>query len=772
MPESVGKPKIHLVGNAHLDPAWMWRMDEGFAAFRATCRSALDRIREFPDFIFTCSSAAHYEFVEQTDPKLFAEIQQAVTDGRWRIVGGWWVEPDCNLPCGESFIRQALIGQRYFHSRFGKIATVGYNVDSFGHNANLPQLLGKAGLASYVFMRPAQEEKELEAALFEWEAPSGDRVTAYRLPLHYSNHLQSTRDKLRELPTFEHYTAAHDWMIFFGVGDHGGGPTVAELTDIEALRTERSDVALSDPEQFFASIDRSILPVVRGEMQPHAIGCYSAHSEIKQLHRRAERAILQAERAQVLAKLNGIVVRGDDELQRAWKNVCFNQFHDILGGVAIREACDDAISMFREAISVADRVNRTCLLSITSRIDTGGSVDNLIVFNLADEDRDELVEFEIWQPSELGEELQNSALVIVDTNGQRIPTQRIESSGKIGNDRARFAAKVSVPALGWATFGMERAQTVSHHSGEQPFAIEHIPALIVRDESDTWGHGVTSFTDYEEYFAVDSIEGIESGPLRNGWRVRSSGGASSLEEEYLRESNSSVIELRVFLDWHEQHRILKMRFRHNCKSPVASYEIPYAWIDRPIGDQEWPGQSWVNVTEADGSRGFAIVTDSKYSYSVDDEYIYVIAARSPLFAHHVPPHAVQSGERLRYQDQGEQEFRMMLIPHEGNWSRDVLARFESPLIVELESEHEGELPKRYRGFDKKPEGMQIGALKIAEDGDGIIVRAVEQAGKSSDAHFALGADNAWRAQFSPFEIKTFLVDGTTVKEVDFLERPV
>ena len=176
---------FQLVGNAHLDPAWMWRMPEGLEAFAATCRSALERIEEFPPddrssgFIFTASSAAHYAFVEKTDPKLFSRIQQAVRDGRWAIVGGWWVEPDCNLPSGESFIRQALLGQRYFESRFGKIATVGYNIDSFGHNANLPQLLHKAGLTSYVFMRPNQDEKHLDAALFEWEAP--ERRPRYNL---------------------------------------------------------------------------------------------------------------------------------------------------------------------------------------------------------------------------------------------------------------------------------------------------------------------------------------------------------------------------------------------------------------------------------------------------------------------------------------------------------------------------------------------------------------------------------------------------------------
>jgi alpha-mannosidase len=767
----VRNSKIHLIGNAHLDPAWMWRMDEGFAAFRSTCRSALDRIREFPGFIFTCSSAAHYEFVEETDPKLFAEIQQAVRDGRWRLVGGWWVEPDCNLPSGESFIRQALLGQRYYLSRFGKIATVGYNIDSFGHNANLPQLLRKAGLTSYIFMRPQQEEKELDAALFEWEAPSGDRVTTYRLPLHYSNHQHATLEKLEALPTIQHYTAKHDWMIFFGVGDHGGGPTIAELKDIQELQKTRSDIELGDPEKFFATVDRSSLPVIRGEMQPHAIGCYSAHSEIKQLHLRAERALQQAERAQVLARINNLEVTGTDELHRAWKNLCFNQFHDILGGVAIREACDDAISMFREAISIADRISLTHLARITARVDTSAHVDNLIVFNLAAHGREELVEFEVWQPFELGEELQNSALFLIDAIGNRISTQRIESSGKIGNDRARFVANVRVPAIGWGTFGIERSSVQERVALNEAFRLPHTPAITVRDDSDTWGHGTRSFTKFEESFSVAATEMIENGPLRKAWRVKSSGGASRMEEEYFVQEGKNAIELRVFLDWREQHKILKLRFKHGCKDPVATCEIPYSWIKRNIGDAEWPGQSWVNVSERDGSRGFAIVTDSKYSYSVNEEYIYVVAARSPLFAHHAPPHDVKESERLRYQDQGEQEFRMLLIPHDGNWSGDVLTHIHSPLITELESQHGGDLPGVFKGIDRESHGVHIGAMKLAEDGDGIIVRAIEQAGESSAARFEF-AGSDWSTQFSPFEIKTFLIYGGNVNEVDFLERPL
>ena len=178
---------LHLIGNSHIDPVWLWQWPEGYQEVRATFRSALDRMTEYPEFIFTCDSAAYYEWVEEIDPEMFAEIKARVDEGRWELVGGWWVEPDCNLPSGESFVRHALIGQRYFELRFGKMATVGYNVDPFGHHAMLPQILAKSGMHSYVFMRPGPHEKRLPAPIFWWSrrtahacSPSACRMSTAR----------------------------------------------------------------------------------------------------------------------------------------------------------------------------------------------------------------------------------------------------------------------------------------------------------------------------------------------------------------------------------------------------------------------------------------------------------------------------------------------------------------------------------------------------------------------------------------------------------------
>ena len=159
-----------MIGNSHIDPVWLWKLDEGFQEVKATFVSALDRMDEYPDFNFTTSSIAYYKWIEEISAETFQRIKERVKEGRWQVVGGWFVEPDCNIPGGEAFIRQALYSQRYLKKTFGSICNIGYNVDSFGHNAMLPQILKKSGFDYYLFMRPAENEKHLDSPLFLWKS--------------------------------------------------------------------------------------------------------------------------------------------------------------------------------------------------------------------------------------------------------------------------------------------------------------------------------------------------------------------------------------------------------------------------------------------------------------------------------------------------------------------------------------------------------------------------------------------------------------------------
>ena len=333
---------VHMIGNAHLDVVWLWPWQEGYQEARATFASILDRMDEHPDFVFTCDQVLLLAWAEEQDPAMFARIRQRVAEGRWVNAGGWWVEPDCNLPAGESLVRQGLYGQRFLADRFGRTATVGMNVDPFGHTGMLPQILSGQGMGAYCFLRPMAHEKSLPQNLFRWRAPDGSEVLGFRIPFEYQSS-RETVDRHLEKALAEFEDGARDVMVFYGVGNHGGGPTIRQIETIHRFDRMGSFGALpmSSPERYFEQVRRAgtaSLPVVEGDLQHHAPGCYSAHSGIKLWQRRAQTALLVAERwAAVVAITEGLRYPRED-LERAWKQVLLNQVHDVLPGSAIETA--------------------------------------------------------------------------------------------------------------------------------------------------------------------------------------------------------------------------------------------------------------------------------------------------------------------------------------------------------------------------------------------------------------------------------------------------
>ena len=348
------QPRLYLVGNAHLDPVWLWRWPEGCAEAIGTCWAAVELLAEHPGMIFTRGEAVVYRWIEEMDPELFGRIQELVHAQRWVIVNGWWLQPDCNLPSGEAFIRQALYGKSYFRDRFGVDVTVGYNVDSFGHAATLPMLLRHTGFTSYVFMRPMEHEHALPSSLFDWVAPDGSSVTTFRLSVSYNTSDSWPIDRKVEQVQALAATQGIPLMCFYGVGNHGGGPTRRHLAEIAQLQAEGKDIVLSDPNRYFAEVAALPRPTVSGELQMHAIGCYSAVSAVKALNRKAEAMLAQAEAASTLALLQAGAAYPHARLRLLWETLLFNQFHDILCGSSVASATRDAEQEFGSVIQGAE----------------------------------------------------------------------------------------------------------------------------------------------------------------------------------------------------------------------------------------------------------------------------------------------------------------------------------------------------------------------------------------------------------------------------------
>ena len=815
------RPVLHLIGNAHIDSVWLWPWQEGFQEVRATFRSALDRMAETDGFIFTASSAAMYAWVEEVDPAMFAEIQQRVAEGRWHITGGWWIQPDCNLPAGESFVRQALVGQRYFREKFGVTATVGYNVDSFGHHGMLPQLLAKSGLESYVFMRPEPHEKELPSRLFWWEADDGSRVLAYRLPFTYcpgpntiAGHIERCAAELRP--------PAPEGLVFYGVGNHGGGPTREMLAFLTSRMEDRSgpELRFSTPEAFFTDMRAAeqasglVITVVHEELQHHASGCYAAHSGVKRWNRQAELALLGAERWSTLAHRIRNVPYPADALNRGWRQVLFNQFHDILAGTSIKEAYEDARDSFGEAKAMAGWHQNIALQSIAGEVDIPHVERTfpLLVFNPHP-----------W-PLRTGVELETGALpeayALLDAaSGEAVPVQEIQPQATVGaRSRNRIAFTADLQPLGFHLYRLAPSPASSvvqssslrttgttienrhlrlaldTETGEPVELVVKatgtnlldgpVRAVVIDDPSDTWSHGVLRFDQEIGAFTASRVELVETGPVRAVLRVWSTHESSRLIQEYVLWEDERQVEVRLTLDWHEHHKLLKLRYplRLDPVTTTATYEIPYGTIVRPANGEEEPGQTWLDVSgrTADGTpAGLSLLNDSTYSYSTLPDELSVTIVRSPIYAHHDP--AVPDPDmHYDYLDQGVTERTLALLPHHGDWREAATVRRAAALnarpVVRFEHAHPGPLPASgsFVSVESPGDRVMLGALKRAEDGDGTIVRLVETTGQPSRATVRLPIwDRIIDMSLGANEIKTLLVPDdpvAVVRELDLIER--
>lgn len=831
---------LRMVGNAHIDPVWLWQWPEGMAEVRATFRSALDRMTEYPDFIFTAASAAHYEWIERIDPGMFEEIRVRVREGRWELAGGWWVEPDCNLPGGESLVRQALLGQRYFESRFGRTATVGYNVDSFGHPASLPGLLRGAGLGHYVFMRPQPHELELPGEVFWWEGIDGSRVLAARIPHEYcgprgalDDYVATAVRKLDDLAS-----GWNEALLFYGVGNHGGGPTRANIDSLHELDAAAADgngrprIVLSSPERYFAGLRAAIeggdvdLPVWRADLQHHARGCYSAHAGVKRWDRAAERALVTAEtlHASVGSLIGETEVgrRPDDEppappaFEGAWRDVTFNEFHDILAGTAIEPAYDDARDAYGEALAIAGRATHAAFQRLARRIDipVDPATKPIVVLNPHPWPTRSIVELETGGVADDD--------VLLDEDGRQLPLQRIQSLATASEWRRRYVFAIELPPLGYRTLRIATAERTAGTAAPEAQRLvatdmslenEHLRlvidretgwitsladrrgaaelvgeglarALVIDDPSDTWSHGLVGYGEPIGRFEPRSIRLVETGPVRATIRVDGRFGESRLRLDVSLAAGARAVELRGTLDWRERRRLLKLRFGTGLVGPaaVATAGIAFGAIERPRDGSEEAAGPWADVsgrTATGAAAGLVVVNEAISGLDVRGSDLGLTLVRSPIYAHHDPRVPDEANEDFTYHDQGPRRFRLWLVPHAGDWRATAPARaaaeLAQPPLSLLESFHAGPLPARGSLGAVEGEGVVASAFKRAEDGDATVLRLVETLGRDTPAQVRLAGGRELAVTLDPWSVRTFRLpdDGAREpQEVDLVERPL
>jgi len=785
------KNTVHLIGNAHIDPVWLWRWQQGYAEIKATFRSALDRIEEYPDFIFTSACAAYYKWIEENDPPMFDVIRRRVSEGRWYFAGGMWIQPDCNIPSGESFARHFLYSQRYFEEKFGIRATVGYNVDSFGHNGSLPKLFKGAGIDSYVMMRPSEHEKpEIPENAFWWESNDGSRVLAYRIFNMYGfSAPESEVASFEDEPQVQRLrvtmriadAAGQPAMHFYGVGNHGGGPTIKNIERIHKVQatTGDRDIVMSHPGRFFEDIRSYELPVWNYDLQRSACGCYSAMSEVKINNRRAENRLLTAEKFSVMSGALTDYAMPAGGMDKAWQNVLFNQFHDIICGCSIREAYEDARESHGHALSVAAEVSNAAVQRLSWAIDTMDEKRNrrskesdrwfweldgmgipVVVFNPLS-----------WRrniPVVIGRPVKK----LTDDDGNLCPTQRTRASRTNSAEKWDGLFVADVPAMGYRVYWAylkgegppdESSLSAARYMMENKFLkLEFephkgyikslydkenkkevfigracVPLVIDIHDSDTWGHNIYEFRDVAGRFENAEVSLLEEGPVRCRIRVVSRYDRSVLTQDFMLYENSRSVEVAVRLDWREQFKMLKLSFPVNIENDRVTYDIPFGNIERLTGGMEDSGQMWFDVTGADGVTGADDVTgadgvtgaddvtgaDGEYGLSILNvgKYAFdVLGSDMRMTIANSSLYAdhfagVNRDELCEFIDQGVQRFRYALLPHKKGWREAGTVK----AAIELNTEETHLCETYHKGpLPRSYEGIRVSA-------DNVVVTSVK-----------------------------------------------
>lgn len=822
--------KVHLIGNAHLDPIWLWRWQEGCGEVLQTFRSALDRLNEYPDFVFTCSSASYYKWVEEIAPDMFEEIRERVKEGRWVPVNGWWVQPDCNIPSAESFARQALYSQLYYNEKFGRICKTAYNVDSFGHSGMLPQLIKNGGMNAYVMMRPGPHENAEIPNMFTWESLDGTRIPTFRIPAESGYGANSAEDISRTRDFSEKLMAEenHGMMIFYGVGNHGGGPTrrCIEYLESQLKKDGYHDMIFSSPDAFFEAhcLEKVELPIWKDDLQHHASGCYSATSLVKQLNRRLENSLYFSEAfATVASKTAGMRDRTED-FKEAWRDVCFNQFHDILCGCSIMEAYDDVNAAMGHALTISDRIQNEAFLRIARRIDTwidgvsdpvcevrghscGKFPRPVVVFNP--------LSFQIKVPVRT----YHPSKQVKDDAGNDVIFSNVRSS-RSNDSHLDTVFIADVPAVGYAVywlkpcwnensdlpevhidtdvsahdFSMENeylkvsfdeytgfiTSLVDKKSGydyaseDKPIAV---PTVISDSKTDTWAHMVFRFHDIKGIMKLEKIELVEDGNARAVIRTRHSFGGSYLVQDFILVSGQRILRSKCKALWTEDFTLLKMSFPVGGENRINTYEIPGAYIKRPTNGEEEPAGRWGAISFDDGGRRtLALLNDSKYSYDCPDNDLRLTVIRNVIFADH---YSNRPAANFNFTDEGIQRFEYGVFICDGEAEKsDIMneaAMFNIRPAAVPESFHKGVLPQRKGFLSVDRDNIIMTALKFCEDGSGdCVARFYETRGEDTRAHIVCEMLNAdFNIDFGHNEIKTLRISKNgEVRETDFLEDVV
>ncbi|MBE7079758.1 MAG: hypothetical protein E7371_00805 [Clostridiales bacterium] len=796
--------KIHLICNSHLDPVWMWDWEEGLSTAISTYYQAAEFCKEY-NYVFCHNEAVLYEFVEEHDPALFAEIQQQVKDGKWHIMGGWYLQPDCNIPSGEAFVRQIKLGREYFAEKFDARPTTAINFDSFGHTVGLVQVLKKCGFDSYLFCRPMPEMLTLPDREFVWVGKDGSRIKASRAEdetIYCSGFGTALNDIKRKLG---HCGDTEIGIALWGVGNHGGNPSRKDLEDVAQYIEEQAklgvEVVHSTPEQYFADIN----PTAEWtkSLHPCLVGAYTSMSSIKQKHIELENRLFTTEKLCAMAELKGAYKKNQTAFTNAEKALASLEFHDVGSGTCAADGEKSSLRKCDCALEELQREFNKAFFALCSQDRKAGEGEfPFFVFNQQPYERETVVEMEYLQPESL-DGITKQYKLTVRQNGQIIPSQCIKELSNINYDRRkRVAVKCTLPAMDIARFDLtsevipaepefeapagdivvsDAYKTIRINrktglmdsyvvNGREMLSGGAFQPVMYDDNADPWGWDLEKIGENPCNFkltdgkmgpfrGMESVKVVEEGDVLTEVESLFECEASFVRVSYKIYKNTPYVDVIVNALWNEKEKALKVKVPTALNGAFLG-QVPFATDEYEKDGKENTMQRFVAMD--DGTNAFAIYNDCTFGFSHDGDALFATLLRGVAYCAHpigkMP--LIKRNIFIPYVEQGRRDFRFRIAYDDKRLLENHAQEFINMQLALNFFPHGTEMDKT---SVLSLNNQAISLVAFYKENENYVLRFVNNNDHNESATIKLMGES-YDLSFGKYEAKTYILDGKSLTE--------
>ena len=805
--------KFYLLCNAHLDPVWLWQRQEGMAEAISTFRVAAKFCEEFDGFIFNHNESVLYEWVEENEPELFKRIQKLVKEGKWHIMGGWYLQPDCVMPSGESLIRQMETGRKYFMEKFGVKPRTAVNFDSFGHTRGLVQILKKSGFEHYIFHRPYNIVDEEN---FIWRGYDGSEIIGHR---SYGSYNSGKGKATEKIDRFIDDAVDGPNLLAWGVGNHGGGPSRIDLEKIAEYIKTHKDIFVkhSSCEEYFSLVDKSELKTVIDRSMVHCmVGCYTSMVRIKQLHRALENDLSLCEKM--------IAASGIDydkkELENAEKALLFCEFHDVLPGSMIKSSEEDSVRLLDYGREIASKICAKAFFKLCEGQEEGkqGEVP-VLVFNPNPYTVTQDIEVEFQLEDQNWNENEVTIVSVRDEEGNHLPTQNEQEESNLNLDwRKRIVFRAELKPMSINRFDCELKRVSSERrtienctETETHFVVSNenmevrinkktgllykycvngtdyissgsAKINVIKDNEDPWGMTVDNFNEKIGEFVlcskeeanefagypeenIENIRVIENGNVRCKIQATFRNRNSFAVVTYSIPKNDAYIDMHVKTFINDVNTMFKLSFKTSFENPQAISQMAFGREEMEKDGKEVVCQKWCGLFE--NEKGLCILNRGTHGYSVNDNEISISLLRTSVYSAHPirDRKIVDSDHFSNHIDMGEREFSFRLTTDISHLDKDAESYNQEAYALSFFPSGDGE--KKDTTVLVTNDDVIMTGYKVISDGD-IRIHLYNSTEKETETELKI-QNKTFKISFTPYEVKSLRISGENFSECELTE---